>query len=47
MKDTINYIIPFGWIGRLFSFYVKRKLISIFDFRKDALDKLLLDGSIN
>jgi ligand-binding SRPBCC domain-containing protein len=47
MKDTVNYIIPFGWLGSLFSFYVKRKLNSIFDFRKEALDKLLLDGSIN
>ena len=47
MKDTINYIIPFGWLGLLFSFYVKRKLTSIFDFREGALDKLILDGSIN
>ena len=47
IKDTVNYVIPFGWIGRLFSFYVKRKLTSIFDFRENALNKLLLDGSIN
>lgn len=47
MKDTINYIIPFGFVGRFFSFYIEKKLGSIFDYREMQLDKLILDGSIN
>jgi ligand-binding SRPBCC domain-containing protein len=47
MKDTINYIIPFGFVGRLFSSFIENKLENIFDYRESELNKLILDGSIN
>lgn len=41
MKDTVDYELPFGFIGNVVhSLLVKRKLIDIFDYRKKVLDRM-------
>jgi ligand-binding SRPBCC domain-containing protein len=41
MHDVVNYKLPFGFIGRLLnSILVKRKIESIFEYRKKTLEKL-------
>jgi ligand-binding SRPBCC domain-containing protein len=43
MTDVVNYELPFGFIGNLAnSILVKRKIESIFDFRKKILEKLFI-----
>ncbi|MES2800564.1 MAG: SRPBCC family protein [Bacteroidota bacterium] len=44
MNDVINYQLPFGFIGRIaHGLFVKRKLESIFNYRKETLIKLFGD----
>ena len=41
MKDEVNYTLPFGIIGRLLnSILIKRKIKSIFDYRKNVLNNM-------
>lgn len=41
MKDTVDYELPFGILGRItHSLFIKEKLKSIFDFRYRVLDDL-------
>lgn len=41
MKDTVDYELPFGILGRaVHQLFVKEKLKSIFDFRYNILDDL-------
>jgi ligand-binding SRPBCC domain-containing protein len=40
MKDIVSYIPPFGWIGAIANqLIIKNKLVQIFTFRKEALEK--------
>lgn len=41
MKDTVDYGLPFGFLGKMaHRLFVKKKLTDIFDFRYDVLEKL-------
>ena len=41
MKDTVDYELPFGFLGNMaHRVFVKKKLETIFDFRYDVLEKL-------
>ncbi len=41
MRDVVDYSLPFGSLGDLaHSMFVKSKLISIFDFRNQAVEKI-------
>lgn len=41
MKDTVDYEMPFGFIGKMAHLlFVKKKLEAIFDFRYTILEKL-------
>ena len=43
MTDIVNYELPFGFIGNFAnSILVKRKIESIFDYRKKILEKLFI-----
>ena len=40
MKDIVSYIPPFGWLGAIANhLIIKKKLVQIFAFRKEALEK--------
>ena len=40
MKDIVSYIPPFGFLGAIANkLIIKNKLIQIFAYRKEALDK--------
>lgn len=40
--DRVNYVMPFGMLGSIaHSLYVKKKLRYIFDFRAQAISRLL------
>ncbi len=42
MRDRVRYAIPFGPVGRLAEgLFVRRDLESIFDYRRDAVERLL------
>lgn len=47
MRDTIHYVIPFGFLGELMHPLVKRQLNRIFDYRKAQVDKLFQHPTIN
>ncbi|NGM62002.1 SRPBCC family protein [Sphingobacterium sp. SGG-5] len=41
MKDTVDYELPFGFLGKMAHLlFVKKKLAYIFDFRYNVLEKL-------
>jgi ligand-binding SRPBCC domain-containing protein len=41
MKDVVHYALPLGVLGRLMhALMVKRRLTTIFDYRKNALERL-------
>lgn len=41
MKDTVDYELPFGFLGKIAHLlFVKKKLAHIFDFRYSVLEKL-------
>lgn len=41
MKDTVDYELPFGFLGKMVHrLFVKKKLADIFDFRYIVLEKL-------
>ena len=41
VTDIVHYQLPFGWIGNLFHrHFIKPKLIQIFNYRKNKLEKL-------
>lgn len=41
MKDTVDYELPFGFLGKIaHRLFVKKKLAHIFDFRYSVLEKL-------
>lgn len=43
MTDVVNYELPFGFVGKIAeSILVRRKIKSIFDFRKSVLNKLFI-----
>lgn len=43
MTDVVNYELHFGWVGNFAnSILVKRKIQSIFDYRKKILEKLFI-----
>jgi ligand-binding SRPBCC domain-containing protein len=38
MEDTIHYVMPWGWLGRVIHWlFISKRLRSIFDFRRDVL----------
>lgn len=40
--DRVNYVMPFGPIGEIArAIFVKKQLTSVFDYRHDALERLL------
>ena len=42
MVDEINYVLPYGWLGRLtHAAFVARDLAAIFEFRAQAVERLL------
>jgi ligand-binding SRPBCC domain-containing protein len=41
MRDTVRYALPFGALGELTHGLVKRDLCSIFDFRAEAVARLV------
>lgn len=42
MLDTVEYRVPFGWIGDIVSiFWVKKDLEKIFNYRLEQADKIL------
>ena len=48
MEDEVNYQLPFGIIGQLtHSLIVKQKIERIFEYRKEALDKLFTKNGNN
>ena len=41
MKDTVDYVLPFGLLGKMAHLlFVKKKLENIFNFRYIVLEKL-------
>ena len=41
MIDTVNYIVPFGILGRIVNYlYLKRELMYIFDYRKKVINNI-------
>ena len=42
ISDTVQYKLPFGVLGRLVHFFVKRELAQIFAYREIATRRLLL-----
>ena len=45
MIDTINYVMPFGFIGRIVNaIWVKKDLDNIFKYRKKVIDEYFLKG---
>lgn len=41
MRDEVEYILPFGWLGRLVhQLVVKQKIEHIFKYRKSVLNKI-------
>lgn len=46
MKDEVNYLLPFGAIGRMtHSILVKKKIENIFHFRRNILKKLFIKNA--
>lgn len=46
LRDTVDYDLPFGWLGRTFgSGLVRRKLNRMFDYRHDATRRLVEGGA--
>ncbi|RXJ89625.1 hypothetical protein CRV01_07050 [Arcobacter sp. CECT 8983] len=41
LKDIVEYELPFGKIGELFDFFIKKELDSMFTFRHNMTKKLL------
>jgi ligand-binding SRPBCC domain-containing protein len=45
MEDTVYYAMPLGWIGQLVhALFIRARLETIFDFRRDHLDRLWRSG---
>jgi len=39
MEDIVHYVMPWGWLGRLFhALFIRARLQAIFDFRREYLD---------
>jgi hypothetical protein len=44
MEDIVSYAVPFGVIGRMAnSWIISQRIKSIFEFRKEVLDKLFVN----
>ena len=44
MKDVVNYVIPFGFAGRLANaLFVEKRVNAIFDYRFKALEEFFKD----
>jgi len=44
MKDVVNYVIPFGFVGRLANdLFVEKRVNAIFDYRFKALEEFFKD----
>jgi ligand-binding SRPBCC domain-containing protein len=42
VRDVVHYALPLGWLGELaHAAFVRRDLKRIFDFRRDAVERLL------
>lgn len=41
MRDRVEYELPFGLLGRLGHFLVQRQLREIFDYRAEAISRML------
>lgn len=46
MKDIVEFELPFGWFGKLFSQYVLNELETMFSYRHKALIELLDEDSV-
>ena len=45
VRDTVRYVLPFGWLGRLaHALVVKRQLRQIFDFRSKVIEDFFGDA---
>lgn len=47
MKDTVQYALPMGFVGRLFHPLIRKKLDKIFSYRREILDKMFHNKSNN
>lgn len=45
VRDLVHYKLPLGPLGRIASRYVRKRLASIFDFRREAVQELLASGA--
>ena len=44
MVDRVEYALPFGWLGALIhAAVVRRQLVSIFDYRHEAISRIFSD----
>ena len=41
LKDVVEYIVPLGFLGRWFDFFIKRELKKMFTYRHDMTKKRL------
>lgn len=47
MKDTVDYELPFGFLGKIaHKLMIKNKLIQIFDYRKAVLNKMFNNSEL-
>ena len=47
LRDEVIYELPFGKLGSLFDFFVKKELEKMFDFRHKITKELLNNNTIN
>lgn len=46
VRDTIRYVLPFGFVGHIFhSLFVRPQLEAIFDFRREAIETIFGTGN--
>lgn len=46
IEDVVDYALPFGFLGELFHFWVRRELEGIFDFRAEVVRAIFPTGSL-
>lgn len=47
LRDTVRYMMPLGWIGKLVhALFVRRQLQSIFSYRKSIIAKQFPDANV-
>lgn len=41
LRDEVDYVLPFGWLGRFGGSFVRRKLQRMFDYRHEVTKKTI------